>query len=71
MSEKEFYSVKEVAQILSLSSDRIYEYLRTGHLHGSRLARNSAWRIPANELQRLKGTSLEKSSAQLDTKPGK
>jgi excisionase family DNA binding protein len=71
MSEKEFYSVKEVAQILGLSSDRIYEYLRSGDLHGSRLARNSAWRIPANELQRLKGTSLEKSSAQLDTKPGK
>jgi len=71
MSEKEFYSVKEVAQILGLSSDRIYEYLRTGHLYGSRLARNSAWRIPDNELQRLKGTSLEKSSAQLDTKPSK
>ena len=71
MSRKEFYSVKEVAQILSLSPDRIYEYLRTGHLRGARLTKQSAWRIPANELQRLKGASLEKSSAQLDTKPGK
>jgi len=71
MSRKEFYSVKEVAQILSLSPDRIYEYLRTGHLRGARLTKQSAWRIPANELQRLKGTSLEKSSAQLDTKAGK
>ena len=71
MSRKEFYSVKEVAQILSLSPDRIYESLRAGHLYGSRLTRNSAWRIPANELQRLKGTSLEKPSAQLDTKAGK
>lgn len=71
MSRKEFYSVKEVAQILSLSPDRIYEYLRAGHLHGSRLTRNSAWRIPASELQRLKGASLEKPSAQLETKPGK
>ncbi len=71
MSGKEFYSVKEVAQILGLSSDRIYEYLRSGHLYGSRLTKNSAWRIPANEIQRLKGTSLEKSSAQMDTKPGK
>ena len=71
MSGKEFYSVKEVAQILGLSPDRIYEYLRRGHLRGIRLTKNSAWRISANELQRLKGTSLEKSSAQLDTKPSK
>jgi len=71
MSEKEFYSVKEVAQILGLSSDRIYEHLRTGHLYGSRLTRNSAWRIPANELQRLKGASLEKPGAQLETELGK
>ena len=71
MSEKEFYSVIEVAQILSLSPDRIYESLRAGHLYGSRLTRNSAWRIPASELQRLKGASLEKPSAQMETKAGK
>ena len=71
MSGKEFYSVKEVAQILGLSSDRIYEYLRRGHLRGIRLTKNSAWRIPAGELQRLEGTSLEKSSAQLEAKPSK
>ena len=71
MSGKEFYSVKEVAQILGLSPDRIYEYLRRGHLRGIRLAKNSAWRIPAGELQRLEGTSLEKSSAQLEAKPSK
>ena len=53
MYGKEFYSVKEVAHILGLSSDRIYEYLRTGRLQGSRLAKNSAWRIPATELERL------------------
>jgi len=46
-------------------------FIRSGHLHGTRLTRNSAWRIPANELQRLKGISLEKSSAQLETKLGK
>ena len=53
MYDKEFYSVKEVAHILRLSPDRIYEYLRTGRLRGSRLAKNSAWRIPATELERL------------------
>jgi excisionase family DNA binding protein len=57
MDSRQFYSVKEVAQILGLSPDRIYEYLRTGHLKGSRLAKNSAWRIPTAELERL-GASL-------------
>ncbi len=61
MSRKEFYSVKEVAQILSLSPDRIYEYLRTGHLRGARLTEQSAWRIPDAELQRLAGLGSEKS----------
>jgi hypothetical protein len=71
MADKEFYSVKEIAQILNLSPDRVYEYLRTGHLYGSRLTKHGVWRIPAAELQRLKGTSLGKSSAQLETKPVK
>lgn len=69
--DKEFYSVKEVAQILNLSPDRIYEYLRTDHLSGARLTEHSAWRIPAAEIERLKGTSLEESSAQLYPKLGK
>jgi hypothetical protein len=53
MERKEFYSVKEVAHILELSPDRVYEYLRRGLLHGSRLAERSTWRIPASELERL------------------
>jgi hypothetical protein len=71
MSKKEFYNVKEVAQILSLSPDRIYEYLRTGYLHGSRLAKQSAWRIPATEIERLMGLGSRKIDTQLETKPGK
>jgi excisionase family DNA binding protein len=66
---KEFYTVKEVADILGLSPDRIYEYLRSGYLYGTRLTKNSAWRIPATEIQRLKGTSLEESGAQMGDKP--
>lgn len=71
MSREKFYSVKEVAQILSLSPDRIYEYLRTGYLYGSRLAKQSAWRIPATEIERLKGLGPGKTGTQLETKPGK
>jgi excisionase family DNA binding protein len=68
MREKEFYSVEEVAQILSLSRDRIYEYLRTGYIAGVRLTKHSAWRIPAAELARLTGYGSTKSKAQLLTK---
>jgi len=65
---KEFYSVKEVAEIIGQSTDRIYEYLRAGYLHGTRLTKTSAWRIPAAEIQRLKGKSLEESGAQLENR---
>lgn len=71
MNRKEFYTVKEVAQILNLSPDRIYEYLRTSHLFGTRLTKHSAWRIPTAEIERLKGISLKKSSTQLQTRPGR
>lgn len=69
MAGKEFYSVQEVAHILGLSPDRVYEYLRTGRLYGMRLSQHSAWRIPAAELERLKGTGLEKTSTQVEPKP--
>ncbi len=65
---KEFYSVKEFAKILGMSTDRIYEYLRADYLHGSRATKRSAWRIPDAELQRFKGTSLVKSGAQTENK---
>lgn len=71
MTGKRFYSVKEVAQILNLSPDRIYEYLRTGHLCGSRLAKQSAWRIPATEIEQLMGVSPGKLGTQPETKLGK
>lgn len=59
--EKEFYSVGEVAKILDLSQDRVYEYLRTGYIKGSRLTKNSAWRIHKGEVDRLR---REKGSTQ-------
>ncbi len=54
MVEKEFYSVGEVSKILGLSPERIYEYLRMGHIKGSRLTKSSAWRVHKDELQRIK-----------------
>jgi len=71
MREKEFYSVKEVAQILGLSRDRIYEHLRNGYLRGARLTKQSGWRIPATEIERLAGSGLGKTGTQMEPKPGK
>lgn len=71
MNRKEFYSVKEVAQILNLSPDRIYEYLRADRLFGTRLTKHSAWRIPAAEIERLTGASTERLSTRPEAKAGK
>lgn len=71
MGRKEFYSVKEVARILDLSPDRIYEYLRSGHLRGTRLTKQSAWRIPAAEIERLAGSGFKETVTRLESKPGK
>lgn len=71
MDEKEFYNVKETAKILGLSPDRIYEYLRSGHLCGTRLTKHSKWLIPASEIEQRKRPSLEKPGAPLETTPGK
>jgi len=71
LNRKEFYSVKEVAQILNLSPDRIYEYLRANRLFGTRLTKHSAWRIPVAEIERLTGASTERLSTRLEAKAGK
>jgi len=71
LNRKEFYSVKEVAQIINLSPDRIYVYLRAGHLFGTRLTNHSAWRIPAAEIERLRGASTERLSTRPEAKAAK
>lgn len=54
MVEEEFYDVKDVKIILRLSLDRVYEYLRTDVIKGTRLTKNSAWRIHKDEIERIK-----------------
>ena len=59
MEEKEFYTVEEVAKILRLSKDRIYEWLRNGSLRGRRLGLHGSWRIHLSELDRMRGGAEE------------
>ena len=54
MEEKDFYNVKEVCEILRLSRDRVYEYLRRDIIKGTRMMGNSAWRISRDEIERIK-----------------
>jgi hypothetical protein len=54
--EKDFYTVKEFAKAYGCSPDRVYEWLRAGKIeHRKRLTAHAVYRIPKNELARLKG----------------
>ena len=58
MGKKEIYDVKEVAKILTLSTDRVYEYLRRGNIRGTQLKEGSKWLISHAEVERLKGEKI-------------
>ena len=58
MGKKEIYDVKEVAKILTLSNDRVYEYLRRGNIRGTQLKKGSKWLISHAEVERLKGEKI-------------
>lgn len=59
MNENKLYTVTEASQILRISRDRLYEYLRTGYIRGTRVTGRSAWRIPPSEIERLRGNGKE------------
>ena len=50
----EFYTVREFANKIGKSPDRIREWLRRGIIKGDKFADNAMWSIPVTELERLK-----------------
>ena len=57
---KDYYTVNEFAEEYGTSTDRVYEWLRSGHIKSlPRVTPHSIWRIPQNELARLKGEPAE------------
>ena len=62
--EKEFYGVKEVANIIGVSTDRVYEWLRNDYIKGTRPMPHSAWRIHKSELARLRGELPKQTDVQ-------
>lgn len=56
-AEKEFYTVKEFARILDVSTDRVYEWARRGNIGATKVTTYSAWRIPVREVERLRDKS--------------
>ena len=63
-AEKEFYTVKEVANIIGVSTDRVYEWLRSGYIKGTRPMPHSAWRVHESELTRLRGEIQKRPGAE-------
>lgn len=51
----EFYTPKEVAQVLNLSTDLVYDLLRDGKMPAVKLGtgKRMVWRIPINGLQSM------------------
>lgn len=59
MNKKEVYNLKEVCELLGLSPDRIYEYLREGFIRGYQIKEGSKWLIPRVEIDKLTGKTNE------------
>lgn len=49
--EKELLMVDEVAEILCLGKNTVYDLLRSGELEGIRFGR--VWRVPKDSIQRM------------------
>ena len=61
---KDFYTVKEFAKEYGVSTDRVYEWVRSSYIESlPRVTPHSIWRIPKTELERLKGKALEKTQS--------
>lgn len=56
---RDFYTAAEAAQSLGISRDRVYEYLRSGHIRSVRIGPHSPYQIPPSEIGRLKDTAPE------------
>lgn len=63
-AEKEFYTVKEVADIIGVSTDRVYEWLRNDYIKGTRPMPHSAWRVHKSELARLRREPQKQADVQ-------
>ena len=48
--EKKLLFVSDAASMLSCSSSRVYDLLRSGELKGCRVSKRGTWRIPEKEL---------------------
>jgi excisionase family DNA binding protein len=60
----EFYTPKEVAQVLNLSTDLVYDLLRDGKLPAVKLGtgKRMVWRIPIDGLQSMLDSQLQSST---------
>jgi excisionase family DNA binding protein len=55
MESKELYTPEEVANLLGYNVQTIYARCRDGSIKARQLIKGGLWKIPANELARLRG----------------
>jgi len=54
MSEgKDFYTIKEIAELLSVSVSTVHRYIDDGYLHAYRIANRGPYRIKKKEYKRF------------------
>jgi len=47
-------SVKEASEALGYSVDTLYRHLKSGKIYGYRITEDGDWRIPINEVERIR-----------------
>lgn len=66
---KNYYSVKEVASILKVSTNTVYKYLNDGSIIAKRLGDEGRFKIPVSEVARLQGVAPETTPVSLPENP--
>jgi len=67
-TEKKFYSVGEFAEAIGYSTDRVYEWVRTGRIQANKVTGKGNWLIPSSELEWLERTGNIKKTLTYDVR---
>lgn len=63
MNQKEFYTIKEVADLLGISRIAVYKKVKLGKINAQKIGRNFA--IRNNEIQCLMGKNISNSDKKI------
>ncbi len=61
MTPNQIFNVKQAAEILGLSTNTTYKYLKEGKIEAARGQKRGTFRIPKSSLEKFLGSSLNES----------